>query len=88
MGHSEKGTKLLARPNFPDKSAITLAASLHVMAALPAADIVEFCMAESPLRHELTHERFEIRDGLVRLPEAPGLGVTVDPDVVARYRTA
>ncbi|MFL5244128.1 MAG: mandelate racemase/muconate lactonizing enzyme family protein [Gemmataceae bacterium] len=74
--------------NHSFKSAITLAASLHVMAALPAADIVEFCMTESPLRHELTHERFEVRDGLVRLPEAPGLGVTVDPDVVARYRTA
>jgi L-rhamnonate dehydratase len=74
--------------NHTFKSSITLAASLHVLASLPAVDLVEFCMAESPLRHELTHERFEARDGIVRLPEAPGLGVTVDPNVVARYRTA
>jgi L-alanine-DL-glutamate epimerase-like enolase superfamily enzyme len=74
--------------NHTFKSGITIAASLHVMAALPGVDVFEFCMADSPLRHELTRERFEAADGYVSVSDAPGLGVTVDSDVVARYRVA
>lgn len=72
--------------NHTFKSGITLAASLHVMAALPDVDVVELCQAESPLRHELTHERFDVVDGYVSISDAPGLGVTVNPEVLARYR--
>jgi L-rhamnonate dehydratase len=74
--------------NHTFKSALTIAASLHVMAALPGVDVVEFCMADSPLRHDLTRERFEVRDGFVQLSDAPGLGVTVSADAVAKYRVA
>jgi L-alanine-DL-glutamate epimerase-like enolase superfamily enzyme len=72
--------------NHSFKSALTVAASLHVMAALPDIDVVEFCMTDSPLRHELTRERFEVRDGYVKVSDAPGLGVTVDLDTVGKYR--
>jgi L-rhamnonate dehydratase len=74
--------------NHTFKSAITLAASLHVMAALPGVDVVEFCMADSPLRHELTRETFELADGFTELSDRPGLGVTVNLETVARYRVA
>lgn len=74
--------------NHTFKSGITLAASLHVMAALPGTDVVEFCMADSPLRHDLTHERFDVADGFTALSDRPGLGVTVNPDTVAKYRVA
>jgi L-alanine-DL-glutamate epimerase-like enolase superfamily enzyme len=74
--------------NHTFKSGITIAASLHVMAALPGIDVFEFCMADSPLRHELTRERYEVRDGSVSVSDAPGLGFTVDPDTVAKYREA
>lgn len=74
--------------NHTFKSAITLAASLHVMAALPGVDVVEFCMADSPLRHELTHEHFEIVDGYTTISDRPGLGVTINLDTVAKYRVA
>ena len=73
--------------NHTFKSAITIAASLHVMAALPEVDLVEFCMADSPLRHDLTHQRFDLEDGYVALSDAPGLGITVNLDTVAKYRT-
>jgi L-alanine-DL-glutamate epimerase-like enolase superfamily enzyme len=73
--------------NHTFKSGITIAASLHVMAGLPDVDVFEFCMADSPLRHDLTRERFEVTDGYVSVSDAPGLGVTVDPEMVARYRT-
>jgi L-alanine-DL-glutamate epimerase-like enolase superfamily enzyme len=72
--------------NHTFKSAVTLAASLHVMAALPGVDVVEFCMADSPLRHELTRETFDVTDGFTTISDRPGLGVTVDPATVEKYR--
>lgn len=74
--------------NHTFKSGITLSASLHVMAAMPDVDVVEFCMADSPLRHDLTRERFQVVDGFIEVPHGPGLGVTVDPETVAKYRVA
>lgn len=74
--------------NHTFKSPITLAASLHVMAALPGVDVVEFCMADSPLRHELTHEHFDVLDGSTTVSSRPGLGVSVNADTVAKYRVA
>lgn len=73
--------------NHSFKSGITIAASLQVMAALPLPDssVFEFCMSDSPLRHEVTKENFEIQDGYVHTPEGPGLGVTVNLDTVERY---
>lgn len=74
--------------NHTFKSGITLAASLHVLAAIPGATLCEFCMADSPLRHELTVESFSVKDGDVAIWDSPGLGVTIDEDVIARYRVA
>jgi L-alanine-DL-glutamate epimerase-like enolase superfamily enzyme len=72
--------------NHTFKSGITIAASLHVMAALPSADVFELCMADSPLRHDVTRERYEAQDGFIRVTDAPGLGFTVNLDTVAKYR--
>ena len=71
--------------NHSFKSGITIAASLHGLAAAPHGQVFEYCMADSPLRHELTRERFEVVDGYVQVPEAPGLGVTVDESIVEKY---
>ena len=54
--------------NHSFKSGINIAASLHALSAVPNTEVFEFCMADSPLRHDLTNERFEIEDGYVRLP--------------------
>ncbi|NKB69589.1 MAG: mandelate racemase/muconate lactonizing enzyme family protein [Candidatus Latescibacteria bacterium] len=61
--------------NHSFKSGITIAASLHGLAAVPHGDIFEFCMSDSPLRHEITHQRFDLVDGYVHVPTGPGLGV-------------
>jgi len=74
--------------NHTFKSGITIAASLHVMAALPHVDVVEFCMADSPLRHQLTHEPFPVVDGYTGITDQPGLGVTVNLETVNQYRVA
>lgn len=74
--------------NHSFKSAITLSASLHVLAALPEAELVEFCMTDSPLCHELTNEYLTVVDGMVEVPTDPGLGVTINLDTVQKYRVA
>jgi L-rhamnonate dehydratase len=75
--------------NHSFKSGITIAASLHCLAAVPHGGIFEFCMADSPLRHDLTHESFNIdNEGYVHIPNAPGLGVTINQDTIDKYRVA
>lgn len=71
------------------KSGIIKAASLHVNAVLPDALFQEYCIADTPINKTLTKERLPIdADGFVAVPTGPGLGVTLDPDVVERYRVA
>ena len=45
-------------------------------------------MSESPLRHEVTNETFDIVDGVVAVPEEPGLGVTINQKTLDTYRVA
>jgi L-alanine-DL-glutamate epimerase-like enolase superfamily enzyme len=69
------------------KSGIIKAASLHVNAVLPDAMLQEYCIADTPINQTLTQERLPIDDeGFLAVPTAPGIGVTLDEDVVARYR--
>jgi L-alanine-DL-glutamate epimerase-like enolase superfamily enzyme len=69
------------------KSGIIKAASLQCNAVIPDALFQEYCVADTPINQSLTHERLPIEDGgFVRVPTAPGIGVTLDDEVVARYR--
>jgi len=62
-----------------------LIATLHLCAALPEGTCVErlYCDLEASPFGDLVHAE----DGSMRVPDAPGLGVTVDEDTIARYRT-
>lgn len=68
------------------KSGILLAASLHLIATLPDTELLEFSMADSPIRKDLLTEPFSVVDGYVEVPEKPGLGIEIKPEVVAKYR--
>ncbi len=61
------------------------AAGLHVAAASPAGFIVEYSLGANPLLHDLVEESFPVRDGLVEVPERPGLGITVREDFLAAH---
>lgn len=74
--------------NHSYKTGISIAASLHFLAALPNASLLEYCVEQSPLRQTLTRETFPVVDGWVSVPQEPGLGVTLDEEVIARYRVA
>jgi len=47
--------------------------------------MVEFDRTPNALRDDLLTERFVLEDGMLRIPQGPGLGVTVDESVLARY---
>ena len=73
--------------NHSFKSGVTLAASLHALAAVPNTEVCEFCMADSPLRHELTNEIFAIDEtGYATVPDRPGLGISINEDTLRKYQ--
>jgi L-alanine-DL-glutamate epimerase-like enolase superfamily enzyme len=72
------------------KTGITVAANMHLHAAtanVPLFELVSPELWSSPLRRELTTPEPALRDGVLALPTLPGLGIELDPDTVARYRT-
>jgi L-alanine-DL-glutamate epimerase-like enolase superfamily enzyme len=63
---------------------IGLAATLHVVAASPAADLLEFDADGWALYEPLLADGIDLTDGRVSVPEGPGLGVSL-PDAAAEY---
>ncbi len=74
--------------NHSYKTGISIAASLHFLAALPNSSWLEYCVEGSALRRTLTRQLFPVVDGQVAVPQEPGLGVDLDEEVIARYRVA
>jgi L-alanine-DL-glutamate epimerase-like enolase superfamily enzyme len=69
-------------------SPLTVAASLHWLSTCRDAFLFEDCVEDSPLRHELTHEKVQAKDGWISVPDGPGLGVTLDEDFVKGHLVA
>ncbi len=63
-------------------SPVTAAASLHWLCTCRDAFLFEDCVEDSPLRHELTHEKIQAVDGWISPPDGPGLGVTLNEDFI------
>ena len=71
------------------KSNITIAANLAFLSRHWMDEPCEYSTSQSPLRWHLTRENFPIGpDGRIAAPEAPGLGVSLDPETIAKYRGA
>jgi L-alanine-DL-glutamate epimerase-like enolase superfamily enzyme len=69
------------------KTNLLIATNLHFLAQHVVEEMCEYSTSESPLRWELTKERFPIAaDGTVAVPEGPGVGVSLDPIAIERYR--
>lgn len=74
--------------------AVGLAAALQFISSLsawPHADndpdpvTLEYDLGENPLREELLEEPLRPVDGVIDVPEGPGLGISIDWDRVAHY---
>ncbi len=72
--------------NHTFTSHLALSASLQPYAGLREHEICEYPFAPKPLARELTANHFERdRDGYVKAPDAPGLGIAIDCDKVRQY---
>ncbi|MHC4178551.1 MAG: enolase C-terminal domain-like protein, partial [Planctomycetota bacterium] len=61
---------------------VNVAAGLHWLSTCRDAFLFEDCVEDSPFRHELTVEKIEAVDGVIAVPDGPGLGVTLNEDFV------
>jgi L-alanine-DL-glutamate epimerase-like enolase superfamily enzyme len=90
--HLQKIASLAAErgiPFYPHgySTDVIVAANLHLIAANRNAPLLEYCVEDSPLRWEVVEESFPVEDGTVAVPDAPGLGITLNRDTLERYRT-
>lgn len=52
-------------------------AGLHVCAASPASFIIEYSLGANPMIHDLIEGEVAVNDGMIAIPDAPGLGFTI-----------
>jgi len=70
------------------KSGIGIAATAHLAFATSNCPMIEFLPAEmcdSTLRVELVEDPISMVDGVIRIPEKPGLGISLNWDAVEKY---
>jgi len=66
-------------------TALGLAADLHLASAFPDTDLVEY-LTGSPFIDEIAAGGWKLdSDGMLLIPSAPGLGIDVDLEALARY---
>ncbi|TVQ29439.1 MAG: mandelate racemase/muconate lactonizing enzyme family protein [Geminicoccaceae bacterium] len=74
---------------------IAIATALHLIAMLPAAaqglwanePWLEFDRTPHPFRDAIVKQPFRLEQGRVAVPTGPGLGIEIDRDALARFRT-
>jgi L-alanine-DL-glutamate epimerase-like enolase superfamily enzyme len=52
-------------------------AGLHVCAASPASFTIEYSLGANPMIHDLVEETVRPQDGMIAIPDSPGLGFTI-----------
>jgi D-galactarolactone cycloisomerase len=77
-------------------TAVRTASELHWTSTVPPITsglhappvMFEFDRTESPMRDAVIEEKIDIaKDGLIAVPEGPGLGIRIVPEAVAAYRS-
>lgn len=68
--------------------ALMFSAGLQICAVSPSAFIIEYPLIHNPLRHELVVEPITVKDGVIIVPDRPGMGVTINEDFVKKYTIA
>jgi len=65
---------------------ILLAATSQFLASVPNGDLIEYSSSTSPLASALVANHLQLVSGRVTVSNAPGLGVILNEDFIARYR--
>jgi L-alanine-DL-glutamate epimerase-like enolase superfamily enzyme len=66
--------------------AVAIMGNAHLIAALPNGITVEVDRSGNPMVDDLLVEPIQVKDGLLRLSNAPGLGIEVNQALVERLR--
>lgn len=67
---------------------INVTAALHWLNSIPNALICEFVAEEhTNLRESVTRQKLRAVDGFLDVPQEPGLGIDLDEEALARFRT-
>jgi L-rhamnonate dehydratase len=64
---------------------INTAASLHFLASIENAFIMEYCVEPSEISRSLAKDPIRIEGGYAKVPDAPGLGVEPNPAIIEKY---
>ena len=68
---------------------INVAAALHFLNSIPNSFILEFVAEEeTTLRDEITKQRIVAKDGMLDIPQEPGIGIELNEAAIAKYRVA
>jgi L-alanine-DL-glutamate epimerase-like enolase superfamily enzyme len=73
------------------KSGVSIAAAAHMAATTANSAYIEFLpqqLCESALRRELVTDELTMVDGVIPLPQRPGLGIELNRDALARFEQA
>jgi L-alanine-DL-glutamate epimerase-like enolase superfamily enzyme len=63
-------------------------ANLHVIYAIPNSEYFEVLLPDATQKYGLAEDLVVGRDGLVRLPDGPGLGARIDLELIERKKTS
>jgi D-galactarolactone cycloisomerase len=77
-------------------TAIGLSATMHFLASLPECPpclvpqppMLEYEQTYNPFREELGGDVFSHQNGIVNVPQGPGLGIEINRDILTRYKVA
>jgi L-alanine-DL-glutamate epimerase-like enolase superfamily enzyme len=58
---------------------------LHICAASPASFVIEYSLGANPMIHDLVEETVEAKDGMIAIPDKPGLGFTINERVLEAH---
>jgi L-alanine-DL-glutamate epimerase-like enolase superfamily enzyme len=65
---------------------ILKAASLHLNAYLMNSLYLEYNVSTASILNQICTERIEMQDGMIIVPDRPGLGIEVDEAIVNKFR--
>lgn len=68
-------------------SAVSLAASLQLLATVPGEPMLEFDRTPNPIRDDIAVDPVSRQGNTVSIPDTPGIGVEIDSDVLESFRS-
>jgi L-alanine-DL-glutamate epimerase-like enolase superfamily enzyme len=60
-------------------------AGLHVCAASPASFVIEYSLGANPMIHQLSKDKITVRDGMIEIPDGPGLGLNMNEAALKEF---